>query len=382
MRIVLNGVETFNKGAELMLYAILQEIERRFPDATVFLPSDNIYQGHSYIKTSLDFRPLPHHRIFNFIKKTRLVGILNRLHLPNLFLTDSRIVNDVDYYIDGSGFAFSDQYKHTRRNYDTWRYRLEGYAGQGTKIIFLPQAFGPVEEYWTKRLISLLFDKSHLIYAREKISYDYLIGTGCETSKLKMCTDFTSLVEGIVPQRYSHLSGRVAIIPNLRMVDRGATDMKSYLKSMSVLIETIHNSGHDVYLLNHEWEGDEKLCHIISKDVGGDIPVVSGLNALEVKGLISTAYLCVTSRFHGLASALNSCVPCLATGWSHKYEELYRDYDVDGCMLDVNAHDDMRRRVSRLLDETNNKNMREHLKARQPAIQNAARRMWDEIWSI
>ena len=38
MRIVLNGVETNNKGAELMLYAILQEIERKFPDAEVFMP--------------------------------------------------------------------------------------------------------------------------------------------------------------------------------------------------------------------------------------------------------------------------------------------------------------------------------------------------------
>lgn len=37
MRIVLSGVETHNKGAELMLYAILQEIERRFPDAEVFI---------------------------------------------------------------------------------------------------------------------------------------------------------------------------------------------------------------------------------------------------------------------------------------------------------------------------------------------------------
>ena len=34
MKIVLWGVETNNKGAELMLYAILQEIERKFPDAT------------------------------------------------------------------------------------------------------------------------------------------------------------------------------------------------------------------------------------------------------------------------------------------------------------------------------------------------------------
>lgn len=35
MKVVLSGVETNNKGAELMLYAILQEIERRSPGSTI-----------------------------------------------------------------------------------------------------------------------------------------------------------------------------------------------------------------------------------------------------------------------------------------------------------------------------------------------------------
>ena len=39
MRIVLSGIETNNKGAELMLYAILQEIERKYPNAEVFVVS-------------------------------------------------------------------------------------------------------------------------------------------------------------------------------------------------------------------------------------------------------------------------------------------------------------------------------------------------------
>ena len=41
MKYVLNGVETNNKGAEIMLYAILQEIERRDKDAVVYLCNIN-----------------------------------------------------------------------------------------------------------------------------------------------------------------------------------------------------------------------------------------------------------------------------------------------------------------------------------------------------
>ena len=69
----------------------------------------------------------------------------------------------------------------------------------------------------------------------------------------------------------------------------------------------------------------------------------------KLKALISTAYLCVTSRFHGVASALNSCVPCLATSWSHKYEELFRDYGMTDCVLDLNDMDAITQRISAFL---------------------------------
>ena len=51
MKIVLTGVETNNKGAELMLYAILQEVERTFPDAEVYISPNAIPQGLNYLQT-------------------------------------------------------------------------------------------------------------------------------------------------------------------------------------------------------------------------------------------------------------------------------------------------------------------------------------------
>ena len=61
MKIVLSGVETNNKGAELMLYAILQEIERKYPTATVYLPYNGIRQGEGYnIVTSLNIKRNPY----------------------------------------------------------------------------------------------------------------------------------------------------------------------------------------------------------------------------------------------------------------------------------------------------------------------------------
>ena len=63
MKIVLDGVETNNKGAELMFYAILQEIERRYPDATVYINAQRVKQGFSYLKTSLKLKDNPIRKI-------------------------------------------------------------------------------------------------------------------------------------------------------------------------------------------------------------------------------------------------------------------------------------------------------------------------------
>ena len=96
MKIVLSGVETNNKGAELMLYAILQEIERKHPDAIVYIPYSDIRQGLGYVTTSLDFRFTP---LSQFIYKTHLVRVFRQLHLPLKWLYKANIVKHADYLL-------------------------------------------------------------------------------------------------------------------------------------------------------------------------------------------------------------------------------------------------------------------------------------------
>ena len=110
--------------------------------------------------------------------------------------------------------------------------------------------------------------------------------------------------------------------------------------------------------------------------------VVTGLNALEVKGLIASSYLCISSRFHGVASALNSCVPCLATSWSHKYEELFNDYNQPGCILDLDNVDTCVYKVVDFLENDFNYNVRNKLSAVLPSIKKETENMWKLVWSL
>ena len=53
MRIALTGVGSTNKGAELMLYAILQEVERKYGNAMIYIEANCIGTHKiNYIQTT------------------------------------------------------------------------------------------------------------------------------------------------------------------------------------------------------------------------------------------------------------------------------------------------------------------------------------------
>ena len=379
MNIVLSGVETTNKGAELMLYAILQEIERRFPHATVFLSKDRICQGTEYIQTKLDFRELPYAKLENTLHLNALIW---RFHLPYRLMPHMMAINKIDYFIDGSGFKYSDQFNFTRSAVTSLGMQLLAYRKKKAKIVFLPQAFGPFEKKETKNAISVLNTYASVLMPRETVSYRYIEQSGVvDMDKVRIFPDFTSLVKGEFPERYSHLKNSVCIIPNQQMFSKGVTSKNKYLELLSRIIEHVKKAGHNIFLLNHEGIRDEKLCMELKAKLSHPIEVITGLNALEVKGLIASSYLVISSRFHGVASALNSCVPSLATSWSHKYEELFKDYNLDGCILSLDDTERTLKTVDDFLQEAKNKEIRDALSLQIPRIEEATREMWNVVWN-
>lgn len=81
MKIVLSGIETNNKGAELMLYAILQEIGNKYPNAEIYLPVFAIKQGLQYIQTNLNIKEKPYAKYIRILKKLKFYGLLHHLNM-------------------------------------------------------------------------------------------------------------------------------------------------------------------------------------------------------------------------------------------------------------------------------------------------------------
>lgn len=381
MKIVLNGIETNNKGAELMLYAILQQIEKMHPDAKVYLPFYASQKDLSYIQTSLQLRNIPFFKIRKLLRKTKLPGILNRLGINVSFVVAKYFLSKVEYFIDASGFCFSDQWHLTKESYQYWIELCKQFGYGKSRMIFLPQAFGPVEKEWTIKTVRAVAEAADVLMPREKISEDWLIKSGVDKAKIKRFSDFTVLVDGLMPKKYDTLKNSICIIPNCRMIDKNVISYDNYLDVLKRIASLCRSYGYNVYLLNHEGKEDENFAYECAHAIK-DIPVVTGLNALEVKGLISSAYLCISSRFHGVASSLNSCVPCLSTSWSHKYEELYKDYKLPSGVLDLTNTSQLEAKIQDYMNPEKNKEIRQHLESVKPAIVKQAEEMWETVWSI
>src|SRR5690606_1405722 len=155
---------------------------------------------------------------------------------------------------------------------------------------------------------------------------NYAKAAGLSENKLKEYPDFTLLTKGKVLPKFEMYKNAICIIPNRKMITNTVLGENTYINFVTFVIQYLQSKGERLFLLNHEGIGDLNICHTINDHLKTQLDIVTGLNALEVKGLIGESKLVISSRFHGVASALSQGIPCLATSWNHKYEMLFKEY--------------------------------------------------------
>ncbi|MBD1431742.1 polysaccharide pyruvyl transferase family protein [Sphingobacterium sp. DN00404] len=370
MIIQVDGINTKNKGAELMLIAVLEELESRFPNATVYLNAN----GDLNLQLLPDFKLDLRKRFFLGKAKT-LVKALRKLHLPYKYFTHFYAKRGIDLMVDASGFQYSDQWKHSVDQLESRNFYYRKLKSYGTKLVMLPQAFGPFQTNNGKRSVDIISDSFDLIFAREQQSYDYLVKAGAKEDIVKRSCDFTFKVTGRFDDQVARYTDHVCIIPNKKMITHTNAG-SSYLELMNRIIDSVEELGKKAFLLNHEGCEDEKLCHEINLLRKEKLPILTGLSAKEVKGVIGNSYLVISSRFHGVASALSQAIPCLATSWNHKYEMLFKDFGQTNTIIRVEDNWSINaQKISKLIG--NRENVINILKSRKHELVNEIDSMWD-----
>jgi colanic acid/amylovoran biosynthesis protein len=288
---------------------------------------------------------------------------------------------EVDVVLDAAGFAYSDQWgmdpmlelaRATRRC-----------RRRGTRVVLLPQAFGPFAAPEGREAIRRAVADCTLVMPRDTSSHRHLIEVTGKQGRIRPYPDFTNLIEGVVPPWFDADSHRVAIVPNCRMLDRTDADMgAAYLPLMVRCAKHLVARNARPFVLVHEGRKDERIAEHIAASSGG-IPIIKETNPLLIKGILGASRGVVASRYHALVSALSQAVPALGTSWSHKYAELFADYGIQDGLLPISADAKVAEAMlDRLLDNASNLEIAAGLRQEATRLKQLSEAMWLTVQSV
>lgn len=342
MNIEVIGAEFNNKGAELMLVAVCQQLQQKFQLTPLMAPSLFApYEKRAAMGMRQVLRLQAGQKDFSALLK-----FIPRFMFQRLAHFGIVPESQIDIVLDASGFAYG----------ETWSLsRLQQAAAiakrikqQGGKYILLPQAFGPFQSPEYIDAARVLFDNSALVFARDLVSMAAVKAVASHVN-VHLSPDFTALVAGNAPHKHREIQlegskqgaktsapSVFCLIPNTNM--QKVVTKAEYLEFLVALAKFFDERNFAIQIMNHEGAADKEICLMLQSQLN-ELQLVAELiepqTAQEVKDIIKQAQWVFSSRFHGCVSALSQGIPALATSWSHKYEALYDDYQLPQYLLDV-----------------------------------------------
>jgi len=374
--IEIKGTQFINKGAELMLHAIINKVKVLWPHAEICLAPDMnspylsraricAYQKLNVRKNVIDLNGL-----FYFFPT------FIRRYLKNTWgiVTEA----DVDIILDASGFLYGDQWstlilRQTAIETKRMKRKKKHY-------IFMPQALGPFSNSQSKLAANSAFESATLVFAREEESFSH-VKVCAPSANLYKAPDFTNLLSVMPIDLYKKYKGGVAFILNSKMISDKNESIQWRERYVLLTIEVIKsfiNKGENVFLLNHEGKSDQLICDEVNKAFQYSLDIVAPTSSLDVKAIIGHSKVVFCSRYHGCVSALSQGVPCIGTSWSHKYENLFEEYGMKELIMPSNIQQEQ---IDMLVTDTldNHDAISTKLMKYSIEYQNASEQMWVKL---
>jgi len=341
MKIVIIGSAfAGNKGAASMLTASIQTILKEDAKAEFTLLS--LYPEEDKILNEYDqLTILP-------TKPVYLALILNALcvlywAMPPLrpLLMRSRHIRalaEADVFLDQGGITFVDG----RELFLLYNIASILPGILVTKnVIKCSQALGPFKSRFNRFFSKLVLPKINTIITRGKITESHTKELGLTNTKLLPDYAFAMAVTSekkkaaekvLLKYGLKNKENIVIVAPSQVMRRKCGENNKDYVKILASTITELSNQGSQVVLLPHSIKmsksthnNDIPLCDAIFElcsENNSCAYIRELLGPQELRHIIGTANILITSRFHAMVSGLSGEVPVVIIGWNHKYREV------------------------------------------------------------
>jgi colanic acid/amylovoran biosynthesis protein len=364
---------THNKGAELMLQTILEQFRSTSPSAD-FAVSQFFGSYQDRAKYGL-MTMLPEGRLG---RSTLIKWLMSSSFRRTYGLVKPE---DITAVLDGSGFAYSDQWgiQSVRDMADRYTQNKQ----RGIPTILLPQSFGPFTGQEMRTQAKRLFNAVSLIFAREKASFQHICELGISPDQIHLAPDFTNLLTGTIPQGLNLPDNFACIVPNVRMLDKCLPEQSlSYINFLVTAVLALEEQGIPPYILLHADKEDAKVAQEVESRLGRSVPVLSHPCPRVLKGILGKSRLVIGSRFHAIVGALSQGIPVISTGWSHKYRELLSEYGVSEFLVQPDCSPSLlKEKIKLLATEPNHVRISSQLRDRAEVLRNQSLKTFELVFS-
>lgn len=343
MKILITGAQFSNKGAQSMLFTVVNEIRNHYPNAEIYyLPLDYFkencfmemdkYRFHFVIddKAGQDFPAK--YGVLNYV--VRWISMQKTLYNASRHgevLILSKLWDKLDVLIDVSGYSLTSKFGISSIN--RVLRMIEASEMNGLKTILLPQSYGPFDfsEDICKRIGNAL-QGVNLLFAREEDGVEQLREKCGVKDKAILSPDIVLQSmeiewENVFTKkpRFNYpilkTTDNVGIVPNSETVRNGQYNV--VLDVYRTIFRELRSLGKEIYIFAHS--NDLPLCRELFELVKDDVHchlIENEIDCLSYGPFIRQFDFIVASRFHSIVHAYREDVPALILGWAVKYEAL------------------------------------------------------------
>jgi len=226
----------------------------------------------------------------------------------------------------------------------------------GKPLYVMPQSIGPLNRWWERALVRLLYSRARLIFVREPISLRLALEIGLPRTKLHLVPDLafaytpasseeaTNLLKEIAGQLEGPLVGVTVINRLIRYIDNDAWEQ--YEKSIAyALSKFIGKYGGNIIFFPQVTgptaKEDDRVAarRIIAKmgDPSYAVVIEKPLSPNLLKATYGLMDIFVATRMHSAIFALSMKVPTLLIGYLHKVMGLAQMLSLEEWVIDLRS---------------------------------------------